>query len=77
MDFDPLFPLTYDPQQEAQRLVYFVMDWVRTQEIYNTAFVNHSFATSTNPTVNPAELEYPLATIAVKIIRLLCLIYRQ
>ena len=63
MDFDPLFPLTYDPQQEAQHLVYFVMDWVRTQEIYNTAFVNHSFATSTNPTVNPAELEYPLATI--------------
>lgn len=64
MDFDPLFPLTYDPQREAQRLVYFVTDWVKTQQIYNMAFVNHGFAPSTNAMVNPAELDYPTATIA-------------
>ena len=64
MDFDPLFPLTYDPQQEAQCLVYFVTDWVKTQQIYNTAFVNRGFSLSTNAMVNPAELDYPMATIA-------------
>ena len=63
MDFNLLFPLTYNPQQEAQHLVYFLMDWVKTQEIYNTAFTNHSFVTSTNVTVNPTELDYSTVTV--------------
>ena len=39
------------------------MDLVKTQEIHNAAFINCSFAMSTNVTVNPAEFDYLTATV--------------
>ena len=59
-DFGLFFLLENDKDQEVQHLIYFLTDWVDTQQGYSSAFssITSSENTSTVWNPGPAELIY-------------------